>query len=171
LVSIDLEDRSGDVDVLADVQAMPQIESDSFDTVLCTQVLEHVPRPWDAMGELRRVLAPGGILVLSVPHLSVIHEAPHDFYRYTRFGIEALCEQAGLEIVELVPTGGILTFLGHGASGFIMSTLGTVPLLRWPTWMLNYLLLVVALGWLDRLVGLPGLYPCDHVAVVQKTAC
>ncbi len=52
VVSIDVEDRSGDVDLLADIQSMPKVASASFDTILCTQVLEHVPRPWDAVAEL-----------------------------------------------------------------------------------------------------------------------
>ena len=152
VVSVDVEDRSGRVDLIADVQEMPQVESGTFDTVLCTQVIEHVPRPWDALAELARVLAPGGTLVLTAPHLSVVHEAPHDFYRYTKYGLASLCERSGLEVVEVSPTGGLLTFLGHGASAALMSTLGVVPLLRWPVWLVNYALLVQLLGVFDRVV-------------------
>ena len=107
VTSVDVEDRSGEIDLLADIQEMPQIADSSFDTVLCTQVLEHVPRPWRAMAELARVLRPGGRLILSVPHLSAVHEAPHDFYRYTRHGLETLSAEAGLEVERIEPTGGL----------------------------------------------------------------
>jgi SAM-dependent methyltransferase len=168
LISIDVENRSGNVDVIADLQHMSEIDDESIDTVLCSQVLEHVPRPWDAMGEIARVLRPGGVVILSVPHLSVIHEAPHDYYRYTGYGLDALCRRADLEILEITPTGGLLCFLGHGASALLMSTLGTLPLLRWPVWLLNHLCLVLLLGVLDELVGMATLYPCDHVLVARK---
>jgi SAM-dependent methyltransferase len=168
VISIDVENRSGDVDVIADLQHMLEIDDESMDTVLCSQVLEHVPRPWDAIGEIARVLKPGGVAILTVPHLSVIHEAPHDYYRYTRYGLEALCRWTDLEVLEITPTGGLLCFLGHGASALLMSTLGALPLLRWPVWLLNYLCLVLVLGALDRLVGMATLYPCDHVLVARK---
>lgn len=168
VTSVDIEDRSGDVDLLVDVQAMPEVASGSFETALCTQVLEHLPRPWDALAELTRVLAPGGTLILTVPHLSVMHEVPHDYYRFTEFGLRALCEDAGLEVIEIEATGGIFTFLGHGASGLIMSTLGTLPLLHWPIWLLNYAVLVRLLGLVDRALGMPRLYPCDHLVVARK---
>ena len=168
VTSVDVEDRSGEVDLIADIQEMPQIADASFDTVLCTQVLEHVPRPWRAMAELARVLRPGGRLILSVPHLSAVHEAPHDFYRYTRHGLEALSAEAGLEVVRVEPTGGLVSFLGHGASLAVMSTLGAIPGLMWLAWALNYLLLVLLAEPLDRLLGLPSVYPCDHLLVARR---
>jgi SAM-dependent methyltransferase len=168
VVSVDIEDRSGDVDLLVDVQAMPEVASGSFACALCTQVLEHLPRPWDALAELSRVLAPGGTLILTVPHLSVMHEAPHDYFRFTEFGLRALCKRAGLDVIAIEATGGIFTFLGHGASGLMMSTLGTLPLLRWPTWLVNYVVLVRLLGLVDRALGMSRLYPCDHLVVARK---
>ena len=95
VVSIDREDRAGQVDYIADIQHMPVIESESMGTVLCTQVLEHVPRPWDAASEFCRTLKTGGHLILSAPHLSVIHEAPDDYYRYTCFGLRSLLSSRG----------------------------------------------------------------------------
>lgn len=170
VTSVDIEDRSGAVDLLADIQAMPEIDDRSFDTVLCTQVLEHVPRPWQAMAELGRVLRPGGHLILSVPHLSAVHEPPNDFYRYTRFGLESLCESAGLEIVRLAPTGGLVCFLAHGASVALMSTLAVLPGLLWPVWLVNYLFLVLPAGPFDRLFGLAAVYPCDYLLVARRAA-
>lgn len=168
VTSLDVEDRSGGVDLLADVQEMPEVADAAFDTILCTQVLEHVPRPWSAVAELARVLRPGGLLLLSVPHLSAVHEAPHDYYRYTRWGLEALCARAGLEVVGIEATGGLVSFLGHGASVALMSTLGALPGLGWAVWALNYLLLVRLAEPLDRLLGLASVYPCDHLLVARR---
>jgi SAM-dependent methyltransferase len=165
---VDIEDRSGRVDVLADIQDMPQIADGAFNTVLCTQVLEHVPHPRRALGELARVLAAGGVLIASVPHLSAIHEAPNDFFRYTEFGLRSLAEEAGLEVVELTPTGGILSFLGHGLSVALMTTLGTLPGLFHAVRLINYGLLVRLAEPLDRWFGMAGRYPCDYVLVARK---
>jgi SAM-dependent methyltransferase len=168
VTSIDTEVRTGIIDRIADIQRMPEIPDGSFDTILCTQVLEHVPRPWDALGEMQRVLRAGGVAILSVPHLSIIHEAPHDYFRYTRYGMQELCGHSGLEVLEIAPTGGLPCFLGHGASSALMSTLGAVPGLRWPILLLNYLLLVLLLGLFDRLFGLAAIYPCDYVVLARK---
>ena len=168
VTSLDVEDRIGEVDLVADIQGMPEVASDSFGSILCTQVLEHVPRPWDAFAEFARVLRPGGTLIVSVPHLSAIHEAPHDYYRYTRFGLEALAKQVGLDVLELKPTSGLVAFLAHPMSWLLGSTLGTLPLCGWMARTVNSLVLVRLAGLLDRLLGLPGRYPCDYVLVARK---
>lgn len=169
VLSLDVEDRAGEVDIIADLQHMPVIEDASVATVLCTQVLEHLPRPWDAMAEICRVLSPGGHLILSVPHLSVIHEAPHDYYRYTRYGLTALCEQAGLEVVRIEEAGGLISFLSHAVSMVLFCTLAAVPGLRWVTWKIN-LAFIHLLHALDRLLGAARIYPCNHVLLARKPA-
>lgn len=70
----------------------------SFDAVLCSQVLEHVFTPEAFLAEIRRVLRPGGALVLAVPFVWDEHEQPHDFARYSSFGLKALLERQGLII-------------------------------------------------------------------------
>jgi len=168
VITIDVEKRGGDLTHVADIQNMPVIASNSIDTVVCTEVLEHVPRPWDAMVEIARVLKPGGYLVLSVPHLSPIHEAPHDYYRYTQYGLQSLLETRGFDVLELKPVGGILAFLGHGASMLFFSTLGAWRPLRPIAWFLNYVLLVRVLKVLDSLVGLSSVYPSNHVVLARR---
>jgi SAM-dependent methyltransferase len=77
------------VQVACDMQHLP-FANGSFDTVLCTQVLEHIPRPWLAAGEIMRILKPGGILILSCPQYWVLHEIPHDYFRFTPYGLRVL---------------------------------------------------------------------------------
>jgi SAM-dependent methyltransferase len=169
VLSLDVEDRAGEVDIIADLQDMPDIEDGSITTVLCTQVLEHLPRPWDAIGEICRVLTPGGYLILSVPHLSVIHEAPHDYYRYTRYGLRTLCERSGLEVVQIEESGGLLSFLSHAISMVLFCTLAAVPGLRWITWKIN-LALIHIFSAADRLLGAASVYPCNYVLLARKPA-
>jgi len=78
----------------------------TFDTALCFQVLEHVPEPLQLLCEARRVLKEGGILILTAPHIWNVHEAPHDYFRYTQFGLRHLYAKAGLEVVEVRPMAG-----------------------------------------------------------------
>ena len=168
VLSLDVEDRSGEVDIVADLQDMPVVPDASVGTVLCTQVLEHVPRPWDALAEIERVLEPGGYLILSVPHLSMLHEVPHDYYRFTRYGLSSLLEGRGFRILQILESGGLVSFLAHLLSMGLMTTLGSLPGLTRFVWALNYLVLVKGAGLLDTVLGLRTLYPCNYVALAQK---
>ena len=77
-----------------------------YDTVLLTDVLEHVQRPAQLFGEIHRLLAPAGKLLLTVPFFYWIHEAPHDYARYTAFMLRRFSEDSGLSVEELEATGG-----------------------------------------------------------------
>jgi len=93
---LDREARVDGVDYIGDIQDLREIKTASIDTVMCFEVLEHVPDPARAMSELSRILKPGGVLLLTVPHLSRLHEEPHDYFRYTNHGLRTLCERSGL---------------------------------------------------------------------------
>lgn len=114
-------------DIVGDVMDLP-IAENVYDSVLCLAVLEHVPRPWDAMREMRRVLKPGGTLVLYVPFLSPYHAMPGyygDYVRFTDDGLRALC--AAFTNVRIAPVRGpaeTLTHLLPGALGRILAPVG-----------------------------------------------
>lgn len=95
----------GNIDAFADARALP-VRTASVDTVLCTEVLEHCAEPTRLVAEAFRVLRPGGTLILTCPFLYPVHEAPHDYFRFTRFGLQALLVGAGFEVVSLEPVGG-----------------------------------------------------------------
>ena len=105
LVHVDL-DPARAPDVVADVQDLGCFADASFDAVFLMEVLEHVPAPDAALSEVHRVLAPGGRLVLSTPFLLEIHDAPHDYYRFTEYGLRHLLR--GFEQVRVVPRSGPL---------------------------------------------------------------
>jgi SAM-dependent methyltransferase len=100
------------VDVWADLGHPLPFRTGSVDTVISSDVLEHLPTPDQAMAEIARVLSPGGHLVLNSPFLYRVHEAPHDFLRHTRYSLERLAEVNGLEVVALTEVGGVVEVLG-----------------------------------------------------------
>ena len=71
-----------------------------FDTVLCSQVLEHVFNPDEFLSEIRRVLKPNGKLILTVPFIWNEHEQPNDYARYSSFGIKHLLDKNGFEVLH-----------------------------------------------------------------------
>jgi SAM-dependent methyltransferase len=75
------------------------VAAESFDAVLCSQVLEHIFAPAEFLGEIRRVLRPGGVLLLTTPFAWDEHSQPHDFGRYSSFGLRHVLEAAGYEVV------------------------------------------------------------------------
>jgi SAM-dependent methyltransferase len=79
----------------------------SFDTIILSDVLEHIRRPEDLVREMYRVLAPGGQVIMNVPFYYGLHEQPFDYYRYTEHALRSMAEDAGFAVVELEPIGGV----------------------------------------------------------------
>ena len=89
--------EQGAADYFYDGRVFP-FDDASFDAVLCNQVLEHVFEPDAFITEIRRVLRPGGRVLLTVPFVWDEHEQPYDFARYTTFGLKALFERNGFHV-------------------------------------------------------------------------
>lgn len=87
-------------DVFADAAKLP-LSDESVDTVILLEVLEHLRQPISALSEIHRVLRPGGRLLLTMPFLYPIHDAPHDFQRLTGYGLERDIRNAGMRIERL----------------------------------------------------------------------
>lgn len=100
------------LDAIADLSALPFRDA-SFEACLNIVTLEHVRQPQAVLAELARVLKPGGRLLLVVPHAWEIHQAPHDYFRYTRHGVRHLVEGAGLQPLQISPMGGYFRFLSR----------------------------------------------------------
>ena len=96
-VALDIQRGIG-VQVIGDAQALGICDA-SFDVVLCTEVLEHLPEPQRAIDEIYRVLVPGGQLLLTTRFLFPIHDAPHDYFRFTKYGLRHLLRR--FDITEL----------------------------------------------------------------------
>jgi SAM-dependent methyltransferase len=89
-----------DLDVCA-----PPPNLDSYDVVICEQVLEHVEDPWRAARTLHDLCNPGGHVVVSTPFLIRVHPTPFDFWRFTEDGLRRLLESAGLVVDETASWG------------------------------------------------------------------
>lgn len=89
--------RSKRADCYFDGRTLP-FGDDCFDTVLCSQVLEHVFEPEGFVAELNRVLRPGGFLLLTTPFVWDEHEQPFDYARYSSFGLRYLLGKHGLRV-------------------------------------------------------------------------
>jgi SAM-dependent methyltransferase len=98
-------DRS-EVGLFADLSEPLPIEDEFADTITAFQVMEHLPEPGQFLAECWRITRSGGSLLLTVPFMWWIHEEPHDFYRYTRYGLSHLLEKHGYREVEIFETTG-----------------------------------------------------------------
>lgn len=94
------------VDVFASADCLP-FGDESFDTILCTNVLEHVANMEAAFSEIGRVLKKGGYAVISVPFLYPVHEAPYDYYRFTNYGLQFQMQKNGFQIEKEICWGGV----------------------------------------------------------------
>lgn len=86
-------------------------EKNRFNSIVCTQVLEHLEDPLNALLELHRVTKEEGLIYLTTNFLFPIHSSPYDFFRFTNFGLEHLFNEAGFKILSLEPRGGFFYFV------------------------------------------------------------
>jgi SAM-dependent methyltransferase len=119
----------------------------SFDHVMCSEVLEHVPRAEAFVAELARVLRPGGTVVLTIPWSARLHHVPHDYRRLTRYGLEALFGSAGFVAIRIEERGNDVSAVANKVIVMAIRMLRPKHALQalW-TWPLCILLSPIALG-------------------------
>ena len=170
-VGLDVVDGDA-VDVVVTPGAAWPFEDQSFDAVLCLQVLEHVSDPEHVVAEIARVLRPGGTCVMTVPFAYNEHDDPHDYRRLSRHGAR-LVLSGRLEVAQVVGQGG----LGRSLAGLLLNwvelsltrrALGQAFLLAlFPIWLALCALTNVAGLLLDRLDRTGACYP-NVLAVATK---
>jgi len=87
-------------DIVADAQNLPFADGE-FSFVLCTEMLEHVKNPFAVEREIHRVTSSGGTLILSTRFVYPLHDTPHDYWRFTKYGLSELFKE--WTIIEIVP--------------------------------------------------------------------
>ena len=104
-------------DFLCNLEHIPK-GNDTYDAILNTQVLEHVPDPLAVLKEFHRVLKPRGKLFLTAPQGWGIHGAPYHFFNFTNYGLQSLFEKAGFTVVFIRPRGGFFWYLSKRLGTF-----------------------------------------------------
>lgn len=116
-----------DAEIYGNAMDMP-IDDNTFDHVWCFQVLEHVNEPQLLVNESYRVLKTGGKAIFSVPQNNILHEAPHNYFYFTAFGIRHLFEKAGFKRISIDPKGGYWTTNAYRYFDYIMLFLDSIGL-------------------------------------------
>jgi SAM-dependent methyltransferase len=140
--------------IAADLNKPLPIESEVADTVVSISVMEHLCEPYIMLTEAFRILKPSGELVLQVPWQWHIHEAPHDYFRYTPFALRYLLEKAGFVDVLIEPCSGFFTTIVLKLNYFSCRFIRGPRPLRWiikglllPLWFVGQMVA----PWLDKL--------------------
>ncbi|MEJ7736757.1 MAG: class I SAM-dependent methyltransferase [Chitinophagaceae bacterium] len=108
-VGVDIEQSGHDhqyskVDVFFDGRQLP-FEDETFDSLFCSEVLEHLFNPDESLSEMHRVLKKDAKLLITLPFSWNEHEIPYDYARYTSFGIRNLLERNGFKVIEIAKSG------------------------------------------------------------------
>ncbi|MEK7188359.1 MAG: class I SAM-dependent methyltransferase [Patescibacteria group bacterium] len=109
-------------DIYADAVKIP-LQSNSCDTVLLLQVLEHLPETEKSLKEAGRLLKKGGHLILSTIQSYPLHDEPYDYYRYTKYGIEHLLTNNNLKVIETKEEGNVFVVCFQSINIYLMLTL------------------------------------------------
>ncbi|MBC7606934.1 MAG: class I SAM-dependent methyltransferase [Burkholderiales bacterium] len=113
-IGVDHHDCSHDqtnIDLFGSAYSIP-VDNNSFDSAICTAVLEHLEEPEQAIRECFRVLKNDGFAIYSVPFIWHLHEEPRDFFRYSTYGLQHLFQKSGFKIIEIAPLSGFaVTFI------------------------------------------------------------
>lgn len=155
------------LDCLANIEHLP-FRQNKFDTIFCSQVLEHLSTPCNALSEFYRVLKPDGTLILTVPHLSCYHELPNDYYRFTAQGISFLLKKTGFRIIQIKPCGSLLCFIGHIFSRIILGYAGEYTLLRNLLLVINGILSYLIVFTDSLLSGFTNVAPLNIIVISTK---
>lgn len=110
-------------DIVGSALKIP-VPDNSFDGIVCFQVLDDLKNPAEAVKEISRVLKPGGYGLISVPQSSELHDEPNDYWRFTKYGINFLLSETGLEVVEFLPRGGFWALKAQITTRYFIDLLG-----------------------------------------------
>jgi SAM-dependent methyltransferase len=127
------------LDIVADLNFVPIPETldQSFDTIILSDVLEHIYEPQNLLRELYRILKQNGILMMNVPFYYWVHEIPHDYYRYTEYTLKRYFEELHFDIIVFERVGGLgacwnditsKTLCRLGLPGRIVAACLTIPI-------------------------------------------
>ncbi len=108
------QNKTHTIDIIGDFnEGLPQVKNESFDYILCTQVLEHLREPQKSFQEFNRILKANGKLFLTTHMCYDTHMIPYDYYRFTKYGLEYLGTSNGFALEHIAPHGGVFQVLAR----------------------------------------------------------
>ncbi len=110
------------IDFESDITGELPFEDDIFNTIILSDVLEHIPNPEFLWAEMSRVLLPGGVILMNTPFLYWIHEQPYDYYRYTEYGLRRFAHNHGFDILHLETCGGYIATIADMIAKRVITT-------------------------------------------------
>ena len=108
-ICVDWENAESDglhLDLECDLSKELPLPDNEFNTIILSDVLEHIPSPDFLWREMNRILAPEGVVLMNTPFYYCLHATPHDYYRYTKYALIRFAESNQFEVVLLEPMGG-----------------------------------------------------------------
>ena len=152
-----------EVDIVCDLTQVNPFRPQSFDAILLMNVMEHVYDTRALLGSLAEMLRPGGVILVAIPFLVKIHQAPIDFVRYTHYALQRLGDGAGLQVDLLEGYYDPVFFLGEGTGNLHWAVLPTLSNGR--RYLARAVLAVLegGAGLLNRLVGVGKSLPPERV--------
>lgn len=164
--------RGNKADFCADAAALP-LHDGSVDTILCTEVMEHVPDPEKTIAEFARVLRPNGTVLVTAPFFYPVHDA-YDYFRYSPDGIAVIMKRHGLNVQEVKPLSGggvtlaaMLNIYWYDAGFLWTKWLYPIGLLLRPLlWLICFAINVIG-GLLELIVPAKGM-SFNHLTIATK---
>lgn len=154
------------LDFEVDLNGDLPFDNNSFDTILLSDVIEHIAQPDHLFSEMVRILRPGGIIILGVPFFYYLHEEPYDYQRFTKFGLEALGNKHSVRAINIEEVGGafdVWSDLTGKLLAVVWEKLAWVPFLMWMT--------LKAIPWIARFNARGSWrFPLAYIAVYEKVA-
>jgi SAM-dependent methyltransferase len=165
--SCDISVSEGNNPVISDALELP-FSAGAFDSAVSFQVLEHLNNPGKGLDELHRVVKPKGLIIMTVPHISRLHDLPNDFFRFTEYGLQHLLEEASMKIILIQPVGGLIAFLGHQISLVLAMHIAQLGTFRLPLFYLLKYLFVLPTSFLDSLLSTKKYFPHGYIIVAEN---
>lgn len=138
-----------------------------FDTIILSDVLEHIPEPEKLFSEIERVLAVNGKLIMNVPFYYPLHEKPNDYYRYTEFALKRFVQNSNLRLLKLEAIGGVPEIL----TDMLAKTLLRIPIFgKWFSSFLQWLTSIFISTRIGKLISnrTKNDFPLGYFLVAQK---
>ncbi len=153
-------------DLVLDAAKNLPFKDKTFDTIFFCSTLEHEPNPWGSFKEIARILKDDGKIILNLPFLYPVHDAPHDYYRFTRYGVEHMARQGGLRVESITTNGGLFHLVLNIPS--MISSILLYKLNQRSTLKINTRFWLFLAKAFDNFLGLKDQFASNHIAILSK---